>query len=198
MSQPIVIMGLTEYVGCAIQGEVSECTVTAWMYNVFKKRRSNKSKVFLGIYTFTYISSNFTAALVLSTQCAPCTQWGDIQGQFLAIFAMSLNTPQSFAVYTYAKRPFQHWWLQFQNVSQLWKTLKMLYTFQDQIFSQGLILYANPTSTATSPEYEVTLVFTKWLDYICSANCFKVRPINGYHQKMVCIPLLPTYRPGVV
>jgi hypothetical protein len=46
------------------------------MHNVFKKQRPNKFKVFLGLHVFI-LSSDFTVALVLSTQYAPCTQWGN-------------------------------------------------------------------------------------------------------------------------
>lgn len=44
------------------------------MQNVFKKKRPNKSKVFLGVHT-SILLSDFTVALVLSTQYAPCPQW---------------------------------------------------------------------------------------------------------------------------
>lgn len=65
--------------------------------------------------------------------------WFGIRTEFLAIFEMSLKSPQSFAVCIYVKWPSEHWQLKYQNVSQPWKTLKMLYIFQNKIFSQSLI-----------------------------------------------------------
>lgn len=86
-----------------------------------------------------------------------------------------------FVLHIYAEWYSRDWWLQNQNISQLWKPLKMPYILQHHSFSRDRIRHRKMV-TSISLVHKFAFTFNKWEDYTYAQICFKINFFMIYYQ----------------